>query len=132
MKKLLILSMLLTFICPVVKSSNNEYIIKTLGVYAFNLGLIAYKTGDLDPVIDVATAGTASTLITASLACPPKTVNKCYFHMGMHVAAGGLMLGRIWYKLANRPAPAPAPVAPAMIELPEERISNNSDHGYFE
>lgn len=128
MKKLLILSMLLTFICPVVKSSNNEYIIKTLGVYAFNLGLIAYTTGNFDPLVDPAFAISAAALATNYIQFPPKTVNECYLNIGMQVASSGLIFGRIWYKKANRPVP----VAPAMIELPEERISNNSDHGYFE
>ena len=100
MKKLLILSMLSMYVCPI---PTRVYF---SGLYLLNLGVIEYTTGDYDPVVDVATAVTASMLITAPLCFPPKTANECYFNMGMRVAAGGLMLGRIWYKIANRPAPA--------------------------
>lgn len=74
-------------------------------MYALNLGVIGYKTGSID-LVDIGTAAFSAALESDYLIFPSKTEKECKIKMGMQIAAGGLMLGRIWYKIANRPAPA--------------------------
>ncbi len=76
------------------------------GYYALNLGLIACETGSID-LIDNATSMVSAVASTNYMMFPPKTKKECYVQMGMTVFASGLMLGRIWYKKAHRPAPIP-------------------------
>ncbi len=90
-----------------------------LGVYALNLGMINHKTGSLD-LADFGIAMFSAGLATDYLMFPPKTETECKMNIGMQVAAGGLMLGRIWYKIANRPRPPV--VAPRRLITEVEEI----------
>lgn len=56
-------------------------------------------------MVDIGTALFSAAAASDYLIFPPKTEKECKIKMGMQVAAGGLMLGRIWYKIANRPMP---------------------------
>ncbi len=77
-------------------------------MYGYNLGVIGFKTGSIEP-LDGVVAITSAMLTTHCIGFPPQTINECKLNIGMQVAAGGLMLGRVWYKIANRPVPLPAP-----------------------
>lgn len=108
MKKLSIFLALCLFSSFAVRAGEGKGYLAFAGVYALNLGVIGYTTGTPD-LPDITTALLSALLVTEFLRFPPKTEKECKIHMGLQVASGGLMLGRIWYKMAHRPRPMPAP-----------------------
>jgi hypothetical protein len=96
--------------CFVVQPGEVKGMLACIGIYGLNLGVIAYKTGDID-LLDIATAITSASLLTNYLQFPPKTIKECKVEMALQVVAGGLMLGRVWYKATHRPVPAAAVVS---------------------
>lgn len=120
MKKLLIILSLFIFgSFSAVQAGEGKGYLACGGIYALNLGVIGYRTGSID-LVDVGTACFSAVAASDYLIFPPKTEKECKIKMGMQVAAGGLMLGRIWYKLANRPAPMP--VAPMRLIMEVEEV----------